>query len=472
MKTTNTRKKGRHQSSLYSYRMKNYIKNKEENKLAVNQTQQKFAKSFKKVPHTFSEDGLLRFNDKVMVLNKATEGYLVFDMGDKIAAHDEAYANTTSKKATAPSARNIFVLTRAEEDDDFVGNVIHYGQKVRIQANKYITGKNLYLHSCQISPLNYARFSRHQEVCMHIKKIYNTVWVVEDLNPLTRSENHGKPVPANAGIIIKHAATGHLLASDIVDYRNDFGLEYEVCVHNFSTKNKSQNLALEASGNISGETPTKFQMDQNIWMFCTSNDPKDAEEIEGELTYTIDDILAEIKSKLLQRGSYGIRGLARIFKILDNDGGRKLDLKEFQDGLLDYGIPLTDEQAKLVMEKFDTNKDGHVDFNEFLRYLKGDINKFRENLIRLAYEKLDINSDGQVTLDDIAKIYDASHHPDVLSGKKTREEVYSEFMSQWDTQIADGIVTFDEFMEYFKDVSASIDSDEYFEVMIRNAWKI
>jgi len=190
------------------------------------------------------------------------------------------------------------------------------------------------------------------------------------------------------------------------------------------------------------------------------------------MTYTVDDLLADIKNKLLERGSYGIRGLARQFKILDNDGGRKLDIKEFQEGLIDYGIGMTDEQARLCLDKFDQNKDGSVDFNEFLRYMKGDINKFREGLIRLAYEKLDINKDGSVTLDDIARIYDASHHPDLLSGKKTEEEIYREFMSQWDTEVADGIVTFDEFMEYFKDVSASIDSDEYFEVMMKNAWKI
>lgn len=207
-------------------------------------------------------------------------------------------------------------------------------------------------------------------------------------------------------------------------------------------------------------------------MFCTSSNPKDAEELEPEMTYTVDDLLKDIKNKLLERGSYGIRGLARIFKILDNDGGRKLDLKEFQDGLIDYGINITDEQAQVIMKKFDRNNDGQVDFDEFLRYLKGDINSFREELIRQAYGKLDINKDGSVTLDDIARIYDASFHPDVLSSKKTPEQVYKEFMSQWDTQVADGIITFEEFVEYFKDVSASIDSDEYFEVMMRNAWKI
>jgi len=101
---------------------------------------------------------------------------------------------------------------------------------------------------------------------MHFKKIYNTVWTIQDSSPTSRVANVGKPVKANSAIIIKHCATANLLASDLVDYGNDFGLEREVCVNNFATKNKSQNLSLESAGAISSDTPTKFQEDQNIWM--------------------------------------------------------------------------------------------------------------------------------------------------------------------------------------------------------------
>lgn len=51
----------------------------------------------------------------------------------------------------------------------------------------------------------------------------------------------------------------------------------------------------------------------------------------------------------------------------------------------------------------------------------------------MAYDKLDVNKDGHVTLEDISKLYDASYHPDVVQGKRSKEDVLKEFMSQWDT---------------------------------------
>jgi len=61
------------------------------------------------------------------------------------------------------------------------------------------------------------------------------------------------------------------------------------------------------------------------------------------------------------------------------------------------------------------------------------LNESRKKWIRAAYDKLDVNKDGLVKLDDIAQIYDASKHPDVIEGKKTPNEIFTEFMSQWDT---------------------------------------
>lgn len=70
-------------------------------------------------------------------------------------------------------------------------------------------------------------------------------------------------------------------------------------------------------------------------------------------------------------------------------------------------------------------------------------------------------------------------HPDVKSGKRTEDEVLKEFLETFESHYnvmngkkADGIVTPDEFLEYYANVSANIESDAYFELMMSNAWNI
>lgn len=125
-----------------------------------------------------------------------------------------------------------------------------------------------------------------------------------------------------------------------------------------------------------------------------------------------------------------------------------------------------------MLKHFDRDGNGSVDFNEFIRTIRGDLSASRKAVIRQAYNKLDVTKDGKVTLDDIAKLYDASGHPEVLNGRRSQEQVFFEFMSMWETQKRDGIISFDEFCDYYADISAGIESDEYFTSMMTSAWKL
>mmetsp|Transcript_16415 Transcript_16415/g.50250 ORF Transcript_16415/g.50250 Transcript_16415/m.50250 type:complete len:134 (+) Transcript_16415:564-965(+) len=100
------------------------------------------------------------------------------------------------------------------------------------------------------------------------------------------------------------------------------------------------------------------------------------------------------------------------------------------------------------------------------------MNERRQEFVRMAYAKLDSTGDGIVTIDDIRHTYDVSQHPGVVDGTVTPDEALATFLEQFDTQEKDGIVTIEEFMDYYKNVSASIDGDDHFELMMRNAWHI
>ena len=57
--------------------------------------------------------------------------------------------------------------------------------------------------------------------------------------------------------------------------------------------------------------------------------------------FSIEDLINEVKSKLLSRSSGGIKGIARIFKAMDDNGNRQLDVDDFRWGFIDYGFNLT-----------------------------------------------------------------------------------------------------------------------------------
>lgn len=160
-------------------------------------------------------------------------------------------------------------------------------------------------------------------------------------------------------------------------------------------------------------------------------------------------MIAEIKQRILERGSNGIRGIGRIFRAMDDNHNHLLDTDDFRWGLIDYGIQISKDDSNEIIKRFDRDGNGMLDFNEFLRFLRGDINPTRAAWVKKAFEKLDATCDGVVTVEDVAKLYDASKHPEVIDGKKTPEQVFVEFMQQWDTKQKDGIVTFDEFLDYY-----------------------
>lgn len=61
--------------------------------------------------------------------------------------------------------------------------------------------------------------------------------------------------------------------------------------------------------------------------------------------FSIEDLIHQIKSKILERSSNGIRGIARIFKAMDDNGNHMLEVDDFRWGLMDYGISITKEEA-------------------------------------------------------------------------------------------------------------------------------
>ena len=191
------------------------------------------------------------------------------------------------------------------------------------------------------------------------------------------------------------------------------------------------------------------------------------------------DVLGRVREKLASRGTRGIIGLSRVFKIIDDNNSKTIDMQEWRKACNDYRLDLSEREMSECFSTMDRDGSGEIDYDELLRAIRGPMNEFRTNLVRQAFKKLDKDGSGTVDIDDMRGVYSAKSHPDVRSGKKSEEDVLCDFLETFemhhnisDKALMDHRVTWDEFEEYYTNVSASIDKDAYFETMISNAWNL
>mmetsp|Transcript_6765 Transcript_6765/g.11360 ORF Transcript_6765/g.11360 Transcript_6765/m.11360 type:complete len:793 (-) Transcript_6765:183-2561(-) len=185
----------------------------------------------------------------------------------------------------------------------------------------------------------------------------------------------------------------------------------------------------------------------------------------------IQHLVATMKKEMKARGSTGFHGLRRRFQIMDDDGSKSLSMGEFKKALSEFNMALTEADLRKLFDFFDADEGGTIDFEEFVQGVRDPLSPPRLQLVHRAFRILDKDMSGEVDAEEIKERYDASQHPEVTMGTKTELEVLIEFLDTFDVGgVKDGIVTRQEFVNYYANLGASIDNDDYFELMIRNAW--
>jgi len=175
---------------------------------------------------------------------------------------------------------------------------------------------------------------------------------------------------------------------------------------------------------------------------------------------------------MASRGARTIRGLGRVFRTMDDSGNRKVDAQEFFVGLNECGCNLTKEETDALLSHFDTDQDGHVNFDEFLAGIRGRLNEVRQEVVDLAFQKFDSDGSGCITASDLRVVYSVESHPKVISGEITEDEAFLEFLANFGDKNNDGKLTKTEWNDYYAAVSSSIDNDEHFVDLMKNAWKL
>ena len=205
-------------------------------------------------------------------------------------------------------------------------------------------------------------------------------------------------------------------------------------------------------------------------------------EMSGEKKKEITPI-EKFRNTIKKRGVRGVMAMRRAFMIADENDSKTLNLPEFIKFCHDYRIPVVGRDINILFEEFDKDRSGEINYEEFVYAFVGEMNDRRKNLIKILFDSFDKNKTGYVDIDEIRNSYSPVNHPDVLSGKKTEDEVLAEFLdtlqyhfsllkSNKEEGSQKNKVGFNEFLEYFNNISVGIEDDDYFENMIKSGFNL
>jgi len=199
----------------------------------------------------------------------------------------------------------------------------------------------------------------------------------------------------------------------------------------------------------------------------------------------IEDLLGHLRSILTQRGYSGIMSMRRTFMIIDENSNKKITFDEFEKLFKKYRYDLSPEEINNLFNYFDKDGSGFIDYDKFINGICGNLNKFRQYVLKQVFIKLDDDEKGYITVGQMRKEYNPKEHPLVRQGKRTEDEILAEFLdaleyhfnlliekSDDNLDVNDVKVDFDDFCEFYKNISVCIEDDKYFEVMVLSEWGI
>ena len=183
------------------------------------------------------------------------------------------------------------------------------------------------------------------------------------------------------------------------------------------------------------------------------------------------------------RETLAAKGITTVINFLnqlrqyDRKGDKELNFQDFFEILNNINLHITEKDAKLLFSDFSENS--KINYSKFLSALiDNSLNERRQNIVKEAFQRIDTENCGIVNLSDVKSLFNSKNSPLVREGYVTEEEFYNNFMETFQTHhnifrsAKIKKVNFDEFLNYYKYFSITIEDDYLFEETLIYCWKL
>jgi calcium-dependent protein kinase len=142
--------------------------------------------------------------------------------------------------------------------------------------------------------------------------------------------------------------------------------------------------------------------------------------------------------------------LRTVFRYIDYDNKSFLTKAKIEKVLKEYGILCTEEKLQRILEVLDVDKDGVVEYQEFIQGLCDKCTLFNEFNLKNVFAIMDEDNKGYLTSDDIKNF--------AFPNKTVNKEAITEYLNQFGMKIDDKL-KFDSFVYIIQNNCSLNDKD-------------
>ena len=256
----------------------------------------------------------------------------------------------------------------------------------------------------------------------------------------------------------------------------------EIILKSWNLYNEKEELKSEENNNIT-ETQNeeeKSEIKENVDNYNKIETPEERFEKEKEFRKNLlgEKNIDVFRETLSAKGIKTIINLLNQFKQYDRKGNKEISYQDFEEILnSNLNLHISEKDLKLLFSDF--SKDNKLNYSDFITsLLENSLNERRENIIKEAFKRIDTENCGIVNLSDVKALFNSKNSPLVKEGDVTEEDFYNHFMETFQThhnlvrspKIKK--VNYEEFLNYYKYFSLTIENDYLFEETLIACWKL
>lgn len=457
----------------------NFLKNAALGSLTLRKQETKLSIFNQIVPLTYAEDGVIRFNDFVILFHESTKGSLACDPQERIVQGLDLFVVTGTENVKLPRARNVFRIVRPPSslksfDDDENDEVLKIGQPFCLACNESllvnpgsnILSPSLFLGSVKRNERMATRSTNRQLVYMSPTLNADAIWYFSKpslgrINGTERFLAFGKPVTSDNSLLIVHRQTNMLLTfNGESKFQSEFGIEMECFADRSNAPGKLGILSSEFKGLSTPNTLSKPDAPTFTWRVVMSDNENAA--IDNRIlppVATVGVIVDDIKANILSQGTFGFTKLRRFLHDLDvriNSDG-KLYRDDARNALQSFGIKLDSAFIESVLDEMDKHQLGLIDWRALIRLLRGPAPSRRIDFLENRFFLLSGQSK-VIPLNDLLTLYRGPEdflHALIVHCRRMKSNS----------------ATLETFVDYLLDLSPAFADDDSFEREIDGLWR-